>query len=229
MRLCPNNNVDLDPTEDCFLQDDAVLTFVETGDTKFWITDAMGTGEMTGHVTLPQWECDQCILQWTYRNGRDWGTDNGQTGAVETFRGCSDISIKVGNSTSGPDTTTESHNEVTTDNEASSTKVPQTTTTTATAPTTSVNIGDTCHGTGAWAGNPTTDDWCQENCHFDPPYCPPDVCSCDTDTVGVQVHGHSVQQQCVATGVWSGNQAMDDWCHVNCQAGYCPPSHCQCS
>jgi len=236
VRLCPNNNVDLDPEEDCFLNDDAALTFVETGDTKFWITDEMGTGEMTGHVTLPMWECDQCILQWTYRNGRDWGTDNGQTGAVETFRGCSDISIKAGNTTSGPVTTTDANNEATektttvvsevTTAEVTTTVSSTTTRETTTKETTTMNIGDTCHATGAWTGNPSVDEWCQENCHFDPPYCPPDVCSCDN--VGVQVHGHQVQQ-CIATGVWTGDQAMDNWCHINCQAGHCPASHCTCS
>ena len=49
--------------------------------------------KVTAHVKLPDWECSQCILQWTYRNGRDWGTCNGACGEVEMFRNCADIAI----------------------------------------------------------------------------------------------------------------------------------------
>ena len=55
------------------------------------------------------WECEQCVLQWTYRNGRDWGTCNGECGEVETFRGCADIAIGSGNNvpTTAKTTTTD--------------------------------------------------------------------------------------------------------------------------
>lgn len=50
-------------------------------------------------VQLPQGlQCQQCILQWTYVAGNNWGTNaDGHTcigcGAQEHFRACSDISI----------------------------------------------------------------------------------------------------------------------------------------
>ena len=33
---------------------------------------------------------------------------------------------------------------------------------------------------------------------------------------------------CQATGSWTGNAAMDQWCASNCAAGYCPASMCVC-
>ena len=38
---------------------------------RLWITDDMGDdAKIESLVQLPNWECDQCILQWTYRNGK---------------------------------------------------------------------------------------------------------------------------------------------------------------
>ena len=37
------------------------------------------------------------------------------------------------------------------------------------------------------------------------------------------------QGMCKATGAWTGNANMDEWCRVNCAAGYCPSSHCVCT
>ncbi|KAH3809985.1 putative protein TPRXL [Dreissena polymorpha] len=34
---------------------------------------------------------------------------------------------------------------------------------------------------------------------------------------------------CKAIGAWFGDIAMDDWCAINCAAGYCPSSHCSCT
>ena len=40
--------------------------------TRLWITDAMGGNPIVESlVKLPDWECEQCILQWTYRNGEN--------------------------------------------------------------------------------------------------------------------------------------------------------------
>ena len=98
-RLCSNNNLTQDPAQTCFDRDEAVLTITEAGagsyiserdQTKLWIED-VGSGLFSAAVRLPDLECSQCILQWTYRNGRDWGTCNGACGQVETFRACADI------------------------------------------------------------------------------------------------------------------------------------------
>ena len=49
-RLCPNDNIDQDPDQDCFDREDAALVLEETGDTKFWIEDAWGAGEVSTRV-----------------------------------------------------------------------------------------------------------------------------------------------------------------------------------
>jgi len=33
---------------------------------------------------------------------------------------------------------------------------------------------------------------------------------------------------CKATGAWTGDSSMDEWCVDNCALGNCPPSHCTC-
>merc|ERR1712226_1384684 len=33
---------------------------------------------------------------------------------------------------------------------------------------------------------------------------------------------------CRATGAWTGQASMDQWCVTNCAAGYCPSTHCKC-
>ena len=222
-RLCPNNNIHQDPDQDCFDRDDALLTIAETGETKFWITDAMGTGKMTTQVRLPMMECEQCVLQWTYRNGRDWGTCNGACGPVETFRACADIAISSDNSSvSSTDSSTGSTDQVT-----SSTASVSTTTTED-----NVASGDSCRGSGAWEGDASMDDWCQLNCHHDPPFCPSDRCTCDEDSNGG--NGASVlttELTCVGIGLWSGSNIMSQWCQNNCNATpkFCPEDLCQCT
>ena len=49
-------------------------------------------------------------------------------------------------------------------------------------------------------------------------------------TNGPTIGGATTSQPCVykTTGPWSGNEAMDKWCKLNCSRGYCPASHCVC-
>ena len=47
---------------------------------------------------FPRLSCSQCILQWTYTAGNNWGVCSNGTGELgcgpqETFRGCADIRI----------------------------------------------------------------------------------------------------------------------------------------
>ena len=37
---------------------------------RFPVTTEMGTGEIGVRLRLPEWQCDQCILQWTYTAGQ---------------------------------------------------------------------------------------------------------------------------------------------------------------
>jgi len=242
VRLCINDNVEQDPEQECFDQNDA-LKWVATGDNIFNVTEAMGPGKFSAQVKLPEVECEQCILQWTYRNGRDWGTCDGACGEVETFRGCSDISIKSTNTnptmpTEVPATTENENNEQTTDgnnqettwaNNEETTEANNEETTSEEAST--VAVGDTCQATGAWTGDASMDDWCQENCHYDPPHCPKEMCSCQDSPQGVAIHQVQVEVQCFATGPWVGNEAVSKWCDTNCKAtpSFCPDHICTCS
>merc|ERR1719410_3393507 len=153
VRLCPNNNVDQDPDQECFDRPGAALEVAGTGQTEFWIENEWGTGQFSQQFVLPpDVECEQCVLQWTYRNGRDWGTCNGACGAVETFKACADISILAENT------------NYTTPERPSTTEVAQTTTSSnnngettsnsngGTTTDNSNNNGDTCRAIGAWSG-----------------------------------------------------------------------------
>ena len=50
-------------------------------------------------------------------------------------------------------------------------------------------------------------------------------------TNGPTIGGATEDQACVqykATGAWAGDEAMDNWCELNCSNGFCPASHCVC-
>ncbi|RWS06298.1 uncharacterized protein B4U79_02654, partial [Dinothrombium tinctorium] len=36
-------------------------------------------------------------------------------------------------------------------------------------------------------------------------------------------------ENCVGTGAYAVVPGMDNWCKINCAAGFCPPTHCSCS
>lgn len=229
-RLCPNDNTDQDPGQDCFDREDAALVLEETGDTKFWIEDAWGAGEVSTRVRLPMMECSQCVLQWTYRNGRDWGTCNGACGAVETFKACADISILAVNTnytTPERPSTTEAAQTTTPSNNSGET------TSSSNEGTTTDNSnsnGDTCRAIGAWSGQADVDGWCTDNCLAPAPhtFCPGDMCQCWQGAGGL---GGAIGVSCVATGAWAGDSGMAAWCTNNClhDPPFCPEEMCNCS
>jgi len=201
----------------------------------------------SGHTGIKKNIFNNLTILSFFRNGRDWGTCDGACGEVETFRGCSDISIKSTNPTlptEVPETTESENNEPTTDNNNQETTEAnnQETTEANNEETTEANneetttdeantvpIGDTCQATGAWSGDAVMDDWCQENCHFDPPYCPMEICSCQDAPQGIVLQ--QVEVQCAATGAWTGNEAVSNWCETNCKStpSFCPDHMCSCS
>jgi len=95
-RLCPNDDVKQDPEQDCF--EEYVLP-TGSGTDRYPVTD-WRLGYWNTQVQLPAGlTCTQCILQWTYTAGNDWGTcENGTSslgcGPQETFRACADIAIE---------------------------------------------------------------------------------------------------------------------------------------
>lgn len=94
--LCPNNDIWADPDQDCF--DRFVLRTGKDGSEAYQVNDYI-TGLRLVYVHLPRMvSCEQCILQWTYTAGNNWGTCANGTGSLgcgpqETFRACSDIRI----------------------------------------------------------------------------------------------------------------------------------------
>lgn len=99
-KLCANNDIFQDPKQACF---DANPLWVGGGDPKFNQTRYPINDYVTGlrmvYVRLPmKITCDQCILQWSYVAGNNWGkcedgTSGMGCGPQETFRSCADIKI----------------------------------------------------------------------------------------------------------------------------------------
>lgn len=92
-RLCPVNNPKIEATHECLNRN---LLKIEGHGTRY----AVSTGEskISLRIKLPDGlSCSQCVLQWKYRGGNNWGTENGQSGlgigSQEEFYNCADIAI----------------------------------------------------------------------------------------------------------------------------------------
>jgi len=165
-KLCENNNIHQDKDQSCF--DKNLLEF-EDGETRVTVPKDPN-GLFKYKIKLPEGlQCDQCILQWHWNCGNNWGCDDktGECclgcGPQETFWGCADITIQG----SGPHNTTI---PIPSTSGAKTTKpVPVETTT---KPNT-----DNCHAIPPYDSDPGMDEWCKTNCKVG--NCPPDVCSCD--------------------------------------------------
>lgn len=220
-KICANDNTGQDPGQECFDQPGNLLQIYPGGGTRFPITTSMGTGPVSLKLRLPDITCSQCILQWTYTAGNNWGNCPDGSGAIgcgpqEHFRACSDIRIQ-GNGYNPP-------------------PLPPITTPSPTptpAPTPSPGGGSppppghTCVGVGTWAGDASMSQWCFSNCYHTPPNCPPDQCSCVDNPSPPPSSG----DHCQAIGPWAGNTNMDTWCNQNClhSIPYCPKDTCECS
>jgi len=111
-KLCPLDNLDGPPTQDCF--DQFPLQF---GDGTYKYGPISKNGDHFMKVKLPtDVVCEKCILQWKWRTANSWGTDaNGSGigfGPQETYQGCADVSITSG--TPGVVTTTKTTSKATT-------------------------------------------------------------------------------------------------------------------
>ncbi|XP_032792012.2 uncharacterized protein LOC116928978 [Daphnia magna] len=98
-KLCPNNNVLKDPTQECF--DRFPLSFISNEGivSRKVFVDPIPQGMFPTRLMLPpDVTCSQCIIQWTYVAGNRWGDCSNGTQALgcgpqETFRACSDVAI----------------------------------------------------------------------------------------------------------------------------------------
>merc|ERR1712142_413028 len=100
-RLCPVGSPDELVTQECL--DEHLLTVGDgadgfSGGTRYYLTN-FGHGNFSVPVTFPaDIECDQCVLQWWYQGGNNWGDCGNGTSALgcgpqETFVNCADIAI----------------------------------------------------------------------------------------------------------------------------------------
>jgi len=186
-KLCPAESLEEDPEQDCF--DANVLTVLPDDEDRYNVTDSR-TGDFVVKVQLPDIECDRCILQWTYTAGNNWGWCNDQYGDLgcgpqETFRACSDISIRrnlraaprprpIRPNAVRPNTQQNINNllpqgikspysELIREKVAQSNEVPR---------------RSVCRGVGAYARLPGIDAWCAQNCLRRNSYCPESHCKC---------------------------------------------------
>ncbi|KAG8199105.1 hypothetical protein JTE90_016242 [Oedothorax gibbosus] len=94
-KLCPHNSPTTVVSQDCL--DSFPLELADGSGTRYF--PAPGTGPFSVQLVLPHHlTCSQCVFQWTYTAGNNWGRcENGTSkvgcGPQETFRGCADIAI----------------------------------------------------------------------------------------------------------------------------------------
>ncbi|UYV73625.1 hypothetical protein LAZ67_11000076 [Cordylochernes scorpioides] len=97
-RLCPNNNPEVEATQECLNQN--LLEMADGSGTRYYPgPSGRKSSDHTLEVLLPKkLTCTQCVFQWTYTAGNNWGKCPDGKGRVgcgpqETFRGCSDVQI----------------------------------------------------------------------------------------------------------------------------------------
>uniref|UniRef100_H2YE14 Chitin-binding type-4 domain-containing protein n=1 Tax=Ciona savignyi TaxID=51511 RepID=H2YE14_CIOSA len=96
-----------------FILFDRHLLSYSNGETRFYVPVSGAVGMHNMKVRLPSdVTCQQCVLQWRYRTGNSWGTENGESGLglgqQEEFYGCADVAILDGLSPNGMSTTATS-------------------------------------------------------------------------------------------------------------------------
>ncbi|CAL4241686.1 unnamed protein product [Meganyctiphanes norvegica] len=98
-KLCPNNNIHQKATQECL--DQYPLALADGSGYNHWIDS--NTGDHPVELILPKGlTCTQCVLQWRYVAGNNWGICEDGTGALgcgpqEEFRACADIAISNNN------------------------------------------------------------------------------------------------------------------------------------
>ena len=211
--------------------------------TRFYFPPKSSSGDFKTKVKLPDdLSCDNCVLQWWWTAGNNWGCDNSGCGVgrgrQETFVNCADIKIKPSTkrpvnskqprlSTADPKTSkqapapTQQRVTKTKPETGETTKQPAGTTpqkpvTTSKQPATkTVPSNQDCKAVGIWKKVKGMDQWCKWNC---PAFCPPSHCQCGTMLP---------RKKCEPVGLWKRVPGMTEWCNGNCPA--CPLTHCVCA
>ncbi|KAL3885721.1 hypothetical protein ACJMK2_025766 [Sinanodonta woodiana] len=214
-RLCPNNNPNVNVTQECF--DRQRLAVSGTGITRYDI-NFVEQLHYNFRIDLPKGlECTQCVLQWKYNTGNSWGCDENSKcgvglGPQEQFINCADVAVL-------PDCTT-----VAPTNSPSSTFSPQRTRFKTNF--TQVSPSDDTTSESTTTKRPRTTRMRQRKTTFQPTT----LRKASPITTSLATN-RFVGTQCQATGIWIGNHNMDTWCMTNClhDPPYCPISRCACT
>ncbi|CAB4062139.1 unnamed protein product [Lepeophtheirus salmonis] len=198
-KMCPNNNVNKDPDQSCF--DQYVLTVHPTMADYYVLPDGKARNFKL-ELKLPKGLiCNQCILQWTYTAGNNWGVceDGSQAlgcGIQEQFRACSDVSIVPNDGSKTPlptnssidprptpttniPTTVKLETTQTTKRvNESSTPIDKTTKVAPILPTTAAPESGECRPVGIWVKVAGMTEWCKMVCTSPVPFCPESHCVC---------------------------------------------------
>ncbi|XP_050499667.1 uncharacterized protein LOC126880056 [Diabrotica virgifera virgifera] len=213
--LCPNNNPGQEATQECFERFPLYLT--DTRETKYEIPeDGKKKAVFRYQVRLPPYiTCTQCVLQWTYYTGNQWGECTNGTqaqgcGKSETFRNCADVAIHSSAGGAIPPVFVENLNPYQLFYKDYSKPAPYNVVPLVVREQVCVPNSLYRMISGMW-------EWCQENCLRYPPNCPQDICSCPNT--------------CEAVGAYRGNLGADVYCMDKCivyPARNCPHKECAC-
>ncbi|XP_070378456.1 uncharacterized protein [Dermacentor albipictus] len=97
-RLCPVNDPKVTATDECMAKHPLTMADDPSGSTRYMVDARKRNFDL--RLKLPNdMTCTQCVLQWSYTAGNNWGRcANGSSavgcGPQETFRGCADIAIQ---------------------------------------------------------------------------------------------------------------------------------------
>lgn len=176
MYLCPNNNYKQEATQECF--DRHPLYVAGTKDASYIIPeDGKKKAIFRYKVQLPPYvTCTQCVIQWTYFTGNQWGDCSNGTEAVgcgksEQFKNCADVAILSNTGGAIPPVFAGTDNFL--DFYRSSFKM---------APYKAAYPllvkEQVCVPKAKYRLVPKMNDWCQTNCLRYPSNCPANVCEC---------------------------------------------------
>ena len=142
--------------------------------------------------------CDHCVLQWWWKCGNSWGCDDG-TNNCGIGRGAQETFVNCADISIFPNDDSSNGDQTTVQPPVRSTRTPKWGSETTSSPPTAENNPATSEATQTSTRNPAQST-----------VVPPSA------------------DQCKATGPWTGQAAMDNWCRVTCAAGDCPASQCIC-
>jgi len=176
-KLCPNDNILLDPLQDCF--DNMPLYVYPNNEDKYYLPDDLER-EYQLKLKLPDGlTCEQCILQWTYVTGNNWGVGEDGKGCTgcgpqENFRACSDIRITgEGNEEEHP---IEPSTEGQVPTEQTTEKIEEVTTEKVIEEEEDEVVVDDCVALAPHDKISGMQKWCQDNCKLG--NCPETHCQC---------------------------------------------------